>query len=468
MKMINQVLSNFEVTAVVLTILRHALIGGLIFIIVLSGNVYLSRRELRHLRRLGLPPREKSNLADQFDARYEKEEGAPQNEPIVVKALHVYPVKSCAPIELERALLTKTGFAYDRCFALAVEATQGGEWQFISQRTKPRMSLVRQELWLPDDRSSKDDQLVQAGGCLVVSFPDPDAPGSTIGRVKAVIEARSLSATPHVRFIVPLLPSNGPPAGRQPGPPLKSFTIHSRQASGLDFGQLPTVVAALPKLKRFLKIPERQRFTIMRCTPDTLVRTTRNLAPLDYIGTPAVHGYTDQQPVHIVNLPSVHATSKLLPRENQPLNALRFRANIYCAGAPAFSEETWKRYRITPKPVASRRRAQVAPLFSVVCRTSRCTMPNVIPEKGVFEEDIPRPDKKKGKPQPSTTLVSHRTVENGNAAALGYLGMHCVPEDSTLKEAVERGGAGLYIEVGDEIDILETGTHLYGSTGDDY
>ena len=94
-------------------------------------------------------------------------------------------------------------------------------------------------------------------------------------------------------------------------------------------------------------------------------------------------------------------------------------------------------------------------------------MPNVIPDKGIFEEDIPAPDRKKGKPQPSTTLVQHRTVESGNPAALGYLGMHCVPEDSGFKEAVDQG-AQLYVEVGDEIEVLETGFHLYGSTGDDY
>ncbi|KIW14176.1 hypothetical protein PV08_06957 [Exophiala spinifera] len=460
--MIGQVLTKFEITTVLWVVLGHVFLGGLTLILVLTGNLYLSRRELRHLRRLG--QRGVSGLADQFDARYEKEEGAAQDEPIIVKALYIYPIKSCAPIGLQRALLTKTGFAYDRCFALAVEANPG-EWQFISQRTKPRMSLVKQELWLPDEQSSPDDRLVQAGGCLIVSFPNPDAPNA-FGSIRAMFEARALSAVPHVRFVVPLLPSAS--QTRQWGLQLKPFTIHSRQASGLDFGQLPPVAAALPKLKRFLKIPERQRLTLMRCTPDTLVRTTRNLAPLNYIGTPAVHGYTDQQPVHVINLPSVHATSKLLPRENRPLDALRFRANIYCAGAPAFSEETWKRYRIIPRSVASGlRKAKVAPVFSVVCRTSRCTMPNVIPEKGVFEEDTPRPEKKRGRPQPSTTLVKYRTVENGNPAALGYLGMHCVPEDSSLKEAVDQI-LGLYVEVGDEIAVLERGNHLYGSTGDDY
>ncbi|KAK5207139.1 hypothetical protein LTR20_006213 [Exophiala xenobiotica] len=462
--MLTQALHAVELGAAIQGALRLAvLIGLLLGATRLARNIYLAHRQPKHLRRLGLF--NSSNLADQCDAKYDKPEDDSSGQTILIKALYIYPIKSCAPIELERALLTKTGFAYDRCFALAVEVNSG-EWQFISQRTKPQMALIKQELWLPHPNGGQSDQLAQAGGCLIVSFPDPETPGLA-KRLGSMFETWTLSARPTVRFTVPLIPTSAHMAPISPE--LKNFTIHSRQAAGLDLGQLPAVAAALPRLKRFLRIPERQNLTLMRCTPDTLVRTTRNLAPLKHIGTHAVHGYTDQQPVHIINLPSVHATSQLLPPENQPLNAMRFRANIYCVGAPAFSEEKWKRYRILPNALqqGSGLRANVAPTLSVVCRTSRCTMPNVIPDKGVFEADIPAPDRKKGKPQPSTTLVKYRTVESGNPAALGYLGMHCVPEDSGFEEAVAQG-AQLHVEIGDEIEVLETGSHLYGSTGDDY
>lgn len=149
------------------------------------------------------------------------------------------------------------------------------------------------------------------------------------------------------------------------------------------------------------------------------------------------------------------------------MNALRFRANLWVTGAPAYAEETWKRYRILPESGNTEPRADVAPALSVVCRTSRCTIPNVNPDTGEFDADIPPPEKKKGKPQPSTTLVEHRTVETANKAALGYLGMHCVPEDRDIREA-EGQGDGLYVEVGDEVEVLETGVHVYGSTGNDY
>ncbi|OAP63162.1 hypothetical protein AYL99_02389 [Fonsecaea erecta] len=436
------------------------LINCAIFITSCARHIYLAHRVPKYMQRVGIY--RTSNLADQYDAKYDGDEETLPKSPIVIKALYIHPIKSCAPIELERAQLTKAGFAYDRCFALAVEA-KTDEWQFISQRTKPQMARIKEELWLPGPGSKRGNVLVEAGGCLVVSFPDPD-PAYPLQRLRTAFETWTLSAKPEVRFTVPLLPSPG--HINQMKIQMRHFTIHSRQATGLDLGQLPGVAAAIPKLKRFLNIPARQNLTLIRCTPDTLVRTTRNLAPLDHIGTPAMHGYTDQQPVHIINLSSVHSVSQLLPTENQPLSALRFRANIYLTGPPAFSEETWKRYRILPSKAATIP-TRVASTLSVVCRTSRCTMPNVNPDLGVFEHDNSRPDRKKGVPQPSTTLIEHRTVEDGNPAALGYMGMHCVPEDASLKEARDRNGEP-YVEVGDEIEVLETGSHLYGSTGNDY
>lgn len=407
------------------------------------------RKNLRHLQKLGISL---SNMSDQYDSKFDN----PLDTKARIKALFIHPVKSCAPIELDRALLTKTGFKYDRCFALASEvaradAVEGSVWRFLSQRTKPLMSQIETEIWVPHHESSLKDWV--QGGCLVLRFPDPDV-STWLRPLRALGLERSTS------FMVPLEPT--PDMITSFNLELKPFAIHGREARGLSMSKLPTVASALPKLKRFLRLPNDQSLDLIRCTPETLVRTDKNLAPLEHIGTPAVHGYTDQQPININSLSSVHAVSSLLPVENQPLNALRFRANIWITGTPAFDEDSWKRYRIL-----SPSRQTVTPLLSVVCRTSRCTMPNVNPTNGKFDTNAPSPDTSRGKPQPSTTLVKHRTVEDGNPRALGYLGMHCVPEDQSLKEA-DRQGTGLYINVGDEIEVLERGIHLYGSTGNDY
>lgn len=430
------------------------------------GNRYSIRRRLRHLQKLDSTT---GNMADQYDPKFGLPPDAASDGPLRIKAMYLHPVKSCGPVEVNRALLTKSGFVYDRCFAFATETINrdnaaASRWRFISQRTKPMMSLIKTELWLPHQKSDICDSLVQSGGCVVMKFNNPDIPSWT-DRLDALLHTWSLWAAPEISFIVPLQMATTHTGKHETR--LKTFGIHHRDAMGLDLGGLPSVAIALPKLKRFLGIPEGQSLTLFRCTSDTLTRTDKNLAPLEHIGSPAVHGYTDQQPININSLASVHAVSKLLPFENQPLNALRFRANIWIENAPAFEEETWKRCRIMPKNGGTKTRACVAPALSVVCRTSRCTMPNVNPETGIFDTDKAPPEKKRGKPQPSTTLVKYRTVESGNNAALGYLGMHCVPEDRSLEEA-EKQRVGLYIEVGDEIEIVERGTHLYGSTGDDY
>ncbi|KAJ5676726.1 uncharacterized protein N7477_002359 [Penicillium maclennaniae] len=408
-------------------------------------------------------------MADQYNPKYAAPEDTALDGPARIKAIYLHPIKSCGSIEVNRALLTKSGFMYDRCFALASElvtsdADAGSQWRFISQRTKPIMSQIKTELWLPHKDSNPHDSLVKAGGCVVVTFQNPDTP-SWVDRLEAMFAARDLSAIPQFSFIAPLHVTAAERDECQIE--MKSFGIHGREAKGLDMGRIPSIAASLPKLKKFLKIPQDQSLTLLRCTPDTLVRTDRNLAPLKHIGSPAVHGYTDQQPVNINSLSSVHAVSALLPPENQPLDALRFRANIWITNVSAYDEETWKRYRILPSGGNTKSRASVAPVLSVVCRTSRCTMPNVNLETGKFDADTPSPEKKKGRPQPSTTLVRYRTVEDGNKSALGYIGMHCVPEDQSLKEA-ERQEAGLYVAVGDEIEVLERGVHLYGSTANAY
>ncbi len=58
-----------------------------------------------------------------------------------IARLFVYPVKSCAGVELSEAILTETGLDLDRAW-MVVDA-QGG---FVSQRELPRMALVKVQL----------------------------------------------------------------------------------------------------------------------------------------------------------------------------------------------------------------------------------------------------------------------------------------------------------------------------------
>lgn len=58
-----------------------------------------------------------------------------------IARLFVYPVKSCAGVELTEALLTETGLDLDRAWMVVDQ-----EGEFVSQRELPRMALVRTQL----------------------------------------------------------------------------------------------------------------------------------------------------------------------------------------------------------------------------------------------------------------------------------------------------------------------------------
>ena len=58
-----------------------------------------------------------------------------------IAALYVYPVKSCAGVQVNEAILTETGLEFDRAWMLVDE--QG---EFVTQRELPRMCLIQPTL----------------------------------------------------------------------------------------------------------------------------------------------------------------------------------------------------------------------------------------------------------------------------------------------------------------------------------
>ena len=75
---------------------------------------------------------------------------------VSIAGLYVHPVKSCARIGVERALVTETGLEWDRQWMVVDQ--QG---KFVSQREEPRLTLVR-----PTLRAS--DLLLRAPGMLAL------------------------------------------------------------------------------------------------------------------------------------------------------------------------------------------------------------------------------------------------------------------------------------------------------------
>jgi uncharacterized protein YcbX len=62
-----------------------------------------------------------------------------------IARLFVYPVKSCAGVEVQEAILTETGLDWDRAWMVVDE-----HGEFVSQRELPRMALITPKLRLSD------------------------------------------------------------------------------------------------------------------------------------------------------------------------------------------------------------------------------------------------------------------------------------------------------------------------------
>ncbi len=58
-----------------------------------------------------------------------------------IAALYVYPVKSCAGVQVNEAILTETGLEFDRAWMLVDE-----KGEFVTQRELPRMCLIQPTL----------------------------------------------------------------------------------------------------------------------------------------------------------------------------------------------------------------------------------------------------------------------------------------------------------------------------------
>ncbi len=65
--------------------------------------------------------------------------------PATISRLFVYPVKSCAGVELREALVTETGLDLDRAWMVVDDAGR-----FVTQRQLPRMALVRPQIKLSE------------------------------------------------------------------------------------------------------------------------------------------------------------------------------------------------------------------------------------------------------------------------------------------------------------------------------
>jgi uncharacterized protein YcbX len=196
----------------------------------------------------------------------------------------------------------------------------------------------------------------------------------------------------------------------------------------------PTTFA---KLKSFLGIEK--PFALFRIDDDDNLRIISRSLPKDRLEEKFEVGFADAFPVHLLNVASVQAVDDLMPSSSglkSDLSPVRFRANIYVSGVPAFAEDRWKRFILgragNPGEVA------MDAEFHVACRTARCMLPNVHPESGVRDRE-----------EPLETMKRERVVDEG-AKPHAVLGLSMIP-------LFRRG----WLRVGEKIEVLEEGVHVY-------
>ncbi|ACO65586.1 predicted protein, partial [Micromonas commoda] len=105
-----------------------------------------------------------------------------------VSGLTIYPVKSCAGIDVDAVTVTETGFMYDRAWMLRRAKPRASV--FVTQRTEPKLALVRVKL--PSEVLSPSwDGILPPDAAMTITAPGmpqalevPLAPASPLPRCK--------------------------------------------------------------------------------------------------------------------------------------------------------------------------------------------------------------------------------------------------------------------------------------------
>jgi len=197
-------------------------------------------------------------------------------------ALYVYPVKSLGGVQVESAAVDALGLVGDRRF-LVVDETG----RFLTQRTLPRMALIRTAL------TADTLQLTQEGrgGVAVPLAPDPAAPLRTVSV-------------------------------------WKSEGLQAEDAGDAAAAWLSDGLATRCRLVRIGRAFQRPILKASAAAGDTV-------------------SFADAYPFLILSEASLaDLNDRLIERDEEPLPMNRFRPNFVVSGCAPYEEDTWPRFRI--------------------------------------------------------------------------------------------------------------------------
>lgn len=243
----------------------------------------------------------------------------------VIAGLFVYPVKSCAGIEVQEALLTDTGLDLDRAW-MVVDAQS----LFVTQRERPRLALVRPQL--------KTHELVlRAPGMLALHIA-----------VDAVEQPTSVKVWDDV---VPAFDMGDMAA--------QWFTdFLSLSAEGA-----PATNAQPHRLVRF--DPEHRRMSSLQWTA----------------GVEALNQFSDGYPLLVASEASLaYLNDRLLAAGHHAVGMERFRPNVVLSGLQAHDEDRLDLMHIDA--------GQLQVLLRPVKPCPRCPIPNIDPVTAASSPEV--------------------------------------------------------------------------------
>jgi uncharacterized protein len=233
-----------------------------------------------------------------------------------ISRLFVYPVKSCAGIEVQEAVLTETGLDLDRAW-MVVDAA--GE--YVTQRQRPRLALVKPQF-------KRSELVLRAPGMLTLHLAIDGVEQPTRAKIwDDEVAAYDMGAIAAQWFT--------------------DFLSLSEQG-------LPTAQAPKFRLVRF--DPEQKRPSSMRWTG----------------GVEALNQFSDGFPLLVLGQASLDEfNTRLQAAGNAPVEMERFRPNIVLAGLPAHDEDRLGEIHIKTDSSPA--------VLKPVKPCPRCPIPNIDP-----------------------------------------------------------------------------------------
>lgn len=241
---------------------------------------------------------------------------SPREVQATIARLFVYPVKSCAGIEVQEAVLTETGLDLDRAW-MVVDA----HGEFVSQREAPRMALIKPQIKM-------NELILRAPGMLALHV-----------NINAVEQPAQVKVWDDV---------------------VSAFDMGNVAAQWFtDF--LSLTEAGLPGANA-------ARYRMVRFDPDH-----KRLSSLTWTqGAEALNQFADGFPLLVTSTASLDALNdRLAAAGHTPVTMARFRPNIVISGVDAHDEDRLAQLQIATEtgPVT----------LALVKPCARCPIPNIDP-----------------------------------------------------------------------------------------